>query len=70
MTLMFLTGAFATATCSWLLAVAVIFVAVIKRPLTPIEMVLAFVSGIGFAVVVLIILRRKIRRANRNSVSL
>lgn len=62
MTPMFWVGAFGTATCSWLLAVAVIASVVIERPLAPIEVVIAFVSAIGFAAVVVFFLWRKIQR--------
>jgi hypothetical protein len=64
-TAMFWVGAFGTATCSWLLAVAVIASAVMNRALAPFEMVIAFVSAIGFAAVVVFVLWRKVQKNSR-----
>lgn len=62
---MFWVGAALVATCSWLLAVAVIASVVMNRPLAPFEVVIAFVSAIGFAAVVVFFLWRKVQKNSR-----
>jgi hypothetical protein len=64
-TLMFWVGAALVATCSWFLSVAVIASVVMDRPLAPFELVIAFVSAIGFAVVVVFFLWRKVQKNSR-----
>lgn len=59
---MFWIGAAFVAACSWLLSVAVIANVVMKRPLTQFEMVITFVSAIGFAAVVIFFLWRKVQK--------
>lgn len=61
-TAMFWVGAFGTATCSWLLVVAVIVSVVMGRPLAPFEVVIALISAIGFAAVVVFLLWRKVQK--------
>jgi formate hydrogenlyase subunit 4 len=62
MTPMFWVGAVLVATCSCLLAIAVIASVVMSRPLTPFEAVIAFVFAIGFAAVVVFSLWRKAQK--------
>ena len=62
MTPMFWVGSAVMAMCSWLLAIAVVASVAIDRPLAPFEMVVAFVSAIGFAAVVVFVLWRKVQK--------
>jgi len=59
----FWVGAFGTAMLSWLLAIAVVVSVASDRQLAPFEMIVAFISAFGFAVMVVLVIWRKIKKA-------
>lgn len=62
MTQMFWVGVVLTSMCSWLLAIAVMASMVLDRQLTSIEKGMALVSSIVFAVVISLVLWKRVRR--------
>ena len=65
---MFWIGASLTSMCSWLLAVAVVGRVVLDRPLTSAEKVFSLASAVGFAVVVVFVLWRKVQKISETSI--
>lgn len=62
MNVSFWIGAILTALGSWLLAIALLSRLIIERPLTQYESMFAFASGVAFAIVIVVALRRRIGR--------
>lgn len=62
MTRMFWVGVILTSMCSWLLVIAVVASMILDRQLTSIEKGMALVSSIAFAVVISLVLWKRVRR--------